>query len=84
MVRNLSIYLSNIHHAVLDENEQDIVGQGGLSPIVAGLAQAARVLQADGKSIGSAGGTLEQFEELAAQCARALRNLTVNSEYFFQ
>ena len=55
----------------------EIVNLGGLVPIVHGVSIAASTFDMDSKPVG---GTIEQFEELAAQCARALRNLSVNGK----
>lgn len=62
-----------------DNNEIEIVREGGLEPIITSIATCARVLDP------SQGGTFEgserdysSIEELAAQCSRALRNLSVN------
>lgn len=62
--------------AVNDANETEIVRLNGLPPIVNGMALASRCC-AEGGSKGVVG-SIEQYEELAAQCARALRNLSVN------
>jgi HEAT repeat protein len=64
--------------AVNDNNELEIVRCGGLEPIVAGT-----MLAADGLDVGALdGGRGDKdsalLEELATQCARALRNLSVN------
>lgn len=69
--------------AVNDANEVEIVNAGGLEPIIEGATFSASALDLGGR-VGAKGdsaafvGTTEQFEELAAQCARALRNLSVN------
>lgn len=61
--------------AVNDNNEIEIVNLNGLDPIVASTAQAALGLE-DLDSRTDREITL--LEELATQCARALRNLSVN------
>lgn len=64
---------------MIDANELEIVRSGGLEPIIEGMAHAVSVL-CDGGAAGDAKGTRDyaNAEELAAQCARALRNLSVN------
>ena len=58
-----------------DANEVEIVRCNGLDPIVAGTMVAAEGLElGDGKSDKE----LSLLEELGTQCARALRNLSVN------
>jgi hypothetical protein len=70
--------------AVNDENELDIVECGGLIPIVDMAAHVASYFNLGSRGGDSKGtsaapsGTQEQFEELGAQCARALRNLSVH------
>lgn len=69
--------------AVNDANELDIVECGGLVPIVDMATMVARHFNlggrgADSKGNSGSGGTPEQYEELGAQCARALRNLSVH------
>lgn len=71
-------------HDIVDNNEIEIVRVNGLEPIVKGAA-----LAADGLDSGSirTDKELAQHEELATQCSRALRNLSVNrklSIYFIQ
>lgn len=67
--------------AVNDENEIEIVRQQGLSPIVACAAMVAEALDNDmnGKS-GFPAREMQYILELAAQCCRALRNLSVNPD----
>lgn len=77
--------------AVNDANELDIVACGGLVPIVDMAALVARYFNlgpssrnGDAKGGGSPSGVVagsqEQYEELGAQCARALRNLSVHPD----
>mmetsp|Transcript_20177 Transcript_20177/g.34020 ORF Transcript_20177/g.34020 Transcript_20177/m.34020 type:complete len:296 (-) Transcript_20177:199-1086(-) len=67
--------------AVNDENEIEIVRQQGLGPIVACAAMVAEALDNDmnGKS-GFPAREMQYILELAAQCCRALRNLSVNPD----
>jgi hypothetical protein len=58
----------------VDDNEIEIVRVGGLEPIVQSTIDATDRL-ASVKSIDD----YELYEELASQCARSLRNLSVNS-----
>jgi hypothetical protein len=62
--------------AVNDYNEVEIVRLGGLGPIVASTALASDNLRGGGSDSPDDGGA--NIEELGAQCARALRNLSVN------
>jgi hypothetical protein len=73
----LSLLISSIS---LDDNETEIVREGGLEPIVhcAGIA-AAGMEEAGGKS-SLTQREIDNLEELGAQCARSLRNLSVNRE----
>ena len=58
-------------------NEEEIVSEGGLSPIVGGLQMAIdRMKGSSSMRLGVDG--RENVEELAAQCCRALRNLSVS------
>lgn len=62
-----------------DDNEMEIVEQGGLEPIVQCAAMSAQSMDPGAKGAGaSSTRELENLEELAAQCARSLRNLSVN------
>jgi hypothetical protein len=63
---------------LLDYNEVQIVKLGGVLPIVSGAEYAAECLQ-DGNSRTEKESI--QLEELATQCCRALRNLSVNRKY---
>jgi len=63
--------------AVNDKNEVEIVKCAGLEPIVAGLSQSASEL--DNSVSGRSEKEKYLLEEQATQCARALRNLSVNS-----
>lgn len=63
--------------AVNDDNETEIVKSGGLEPIVRCLAQSTESMKSP-QSKGTGKKTAEQLEELGAQCARAIRNLSVN------
>lgn len=68
--------------AVNDANEVDIVQAGGLEHIVSGMALVADAFTGSGAR-GSQGDSkrereLANLEELGAQCARALRNLSIN------
>lgn len=67
--------------AVNDENEVEIVRQSGLRPIIACTAMVAEAVENDlnGKS-GYPAREMTYMLELAAQCCRALRNLSVNPE----
>lgn len=58
-----------------DHNEVEIVRCSGLDPIVLGLALAADGLDS---IAGKHDKEIGLLEELATQCARALRNLSVN------
>jgi vacuolar protein 8 len=63
--------------AVNSLNESDIVAGGGLSPIVEGARLAmTELLMGEGSDESDA-----NFEELAAQCGRALRNLSANADH---
>ena len=60
---------------LIDNNELEIVKHHGLEPIVNGTMVAAEGLElSDGRSDKEIG----LLEELGTQCARALRNLSVN------
>lgn len=78
---NLSLYL------LTDENELDIVKEGGLIPIIDSAIFVANTFSGGKSRLESKSGpvhiagSMDQFEELAAQCARALRNLSVNRKY---
>lgn len=61
--------------AVNDANETEIVRLGGLVPIMASLRETGPVLNPIRKKFAK---NVENLEELAAQCCRALRNLSVN------
>lgn len=63
--------------AVNDNNEIEIVRMGGLDPIVEGCATAAAALTSPSLSSRNER-EIGHLEELATQCARALRNLSVN------
>jgi len=63
--------------AVNDNNEVEIVRVGGVEPIVNGIATAAEGLTSNSARSDK---ELQQLEELATQCCRALRNLSVNPE----
>jgi hypothetical protein len=54
----------------------EIVNVGGLQPIILGAAFA--VDRLDPYAATSADKEMQQLEELATQCSRALRNLSVN------
>ena len=57
-----------------DDNELEIVQMGGLEPIVAATIEASeRLSSAKGSD------DADFYEELASQCARSLRNLSVNT-----
>lgn len=60
--------------AVNDDNELEIVQLGGLEPIVS-----ATIESADRLSSAKGVDDVDYYEELASQCARSLRNLSVNS-----
>lgn len=65
---------------MIDANEVEIVRCGGLEPIVESAVQVADII-IHGSRAYEAKGTavvVDHFEELGAQCARALRNLSVN------
>lgn len=62
--------------AVNDNNEVEIVRVGGLDPICEGCAMAANGLS--GSLATRHEREIQHLEELATQCARALRNLSVN------
>jgi hypothetical protein len=61
-----------------DNNEVEIVRSGGLDPIVAGSAVAADGLMMNDMKTDK---EVQLLEELGTQCARALRNLSVNRTY---
>lgn len=61
-----------------DNNEVEIVRVNGLQPIINGAAIAAENLTGYGTN--KTDKELTQLEELATQCSRALRNLSVNRE----
>lgn len=64
---------------LVDANELEIVKCHGLEPIVNGTMMSAEGLElGDGRSDKEIG----LLEELGTQCARALRNLSVNRECF--
>lgn len=69
-----------------DLNEIEIVKAGGLAPITHGATLAAETLTLSGKFRTGTQDRSEKdianLEELAAQCSRALRNLSVNSKSF--
>ena len=70
--------------AVNDSNELDIVQLGGLEPIVDGVSVVSNVIRG-GFSLTAEhrsqhGASVENYEELGAQCARALRNLSVHPD----
>ncbi len=63
----------------------EIVSLGGLDPIVDGAVEAASFLnnnmpRTNETNLRAIGGSVDNYEELAAQCCRALRNLSVNPE----
>jgi hypothetical protein len=60
---------------LVDDNELEIVQLGGLEPIVS-----ATIESADRLSSAKGVDDVDYYEELASQCARSLRNLSVNSE----
>jgi hypothetical protein len=62
----------------VDANEIEIVRVRGLEPIISGAQYAAREL--DDLSARSER-EINQLEELATQCSRALRNLSVNRKF---
>eukprot|EP01036_Dinobryon_divergens_P022256 gene22256-30498_t len=64
--------------AVNDANELEIVRLGGLEPIITSMALAAEGLEGS-ERVPRASRDLPLLEELATQCARALRNLSVNA-----
>ena len=64
--------------AVNDANEVDIVQCGGLTPVVEAMAEAVAVLFHHPGVAADVRRDYANAEELAAQCARALRNLSVN------
>lgn len=68
--------------AVNDENELEIVESGGLVPIVDMAAEVAKYFSTGGGFVELKGThqatSPEHYEELGAQCARALRNLSVH------
>lgn len=66
---------------MLDNNEVEIVRVNGLQPIINGAAIAAESLNAYGTN--KTDKELSQLEELATQCSRALRNLSVNRKNVF-
>jgi len=61
--------------AVNDYNELEIVKQGALGQLASSAMLAAQHLQ---QARGKRDREMQNWEELAAQCARCLRNLTVN------
>ncbi len=61
--------------AVNDYNEVEIVRHGGLEPIVLSASMTCSNMRGSGGSFDDGDAN---FEELGAQCARALRNLSVN------
>jgi hypothetical protein len=65
--------------AVNDANELEIVQYSGLVPIVGGMAEAVGMLYRNNGYHGDVR-DYANYEELAAQCARALRNLSVNAQ----
>jgi len=66
--------------AVNDLNEADIVAAGGLSPIVDGARLAMLELMDPSVPGSKLDRPPDNYEELAAQCARALRNLSGNED----
>jgi len=62
--------------AVLSANATDIVAGGGLEPVVDG----ARLAMSELLDVNDVYEVDENMEELAAQCGRALRNLSANPE----
>ena len=64
--------------AVNDLNETDIVQSGGLDPIISSLTIAMNSLRYSSDSKDEYNSTNGLYEELAAQCTRAVRNLSVN------
>jgi hypothetical protein len=72
-------YIYTLNQLFIDDNETEIVEQGGLEPIVQCAAMAADAMDPGAKAGGSVSAReLENLEELGAQCARSLRNLSVN------
>jgi hypothetical protein len=75
------LFLLLVHGTMYtDANELEIVRSGGLEPIIEGMAHAVTVL-CDYTGTGGDAKSSRDYansEELAAQCARALRNLSVN------
>jgi hypothetical protein len=68
-------------HARTDANELEIVQEGGLNPIILGTADAAAALDNRGAQFKGDAKEYSNLEELAAQCSRALRNLSVNRKW---
>ena len=73
---------------ITDANEVEIVQVGGLDHVVSGIALVANTLTGAGASAYRGGDAkrereLANIEELGAQCARALRNLSVNRKLRF-
>jgi len=64
--------------AVNDLNETDIVQAGGVEPIIASLTISMNSLRFSGDCKDDFNSTDGLYEELAAQCTRAVRNLSVN------
>ena len=61
-----------------DENETEIVREDGLEPIVRCAGLAAQGMEEGGGKTTLTQRELDNLEELGAQCARSLRNLSVN------
>jgi hypothetical protein len=59
----------------------EIVQEGGLNPIILGTADAAAALDNRGAQFKGDAKEYSNLEELAAQCSRALRNLSVNRKW---
>jgi len=64
--------------AVNDLNETDIVQSGGLDPIISSLTVAINSLRYSSDCKDNFDSSDGLYEELAAQCTRAVRNLSVN------
>lgn len=63
----------------VDNNEVEIVRVQGLPPLIQGTALAAEGLTSDLSA--KTDKEVLQLEELATQCCRALRNLSVNRKF---
>ena len=76
----LSLHSNCYIACVADNNEVEIVRSHGLEPVVNGAAVAAEGLTMNDMKTDK---EVALLEELGTQCARALRNLSVNRKYFY-